>query len=99
MNQVLGAHLLKNTEGLRVDVHNPDLFVHVEIRKEATYVTSDVIAGLKGLPVGTSGKTLLMLSGGIDSPLAAYLMMKRGVEVEAVHLHLHPFTDEQARQK
>src|SRR5699024_607098 len=72
MNQVLGAHLLKNTEGFRVDVHNPDLFVHVEIRKEATYVTSDVIAGLKGLPVGTSGKTLLMLSGGIDSPVAGY---------------------------
>lgn len=99
MNQVLGAHLLKNTEGFRVDVHNPDLFVHVEIRKEATYVTSDVIAGLKGLPVGTSGKTLLMLSGGIDSPVAGYLMMKRGVEVEAVHFHSPPFTSERAKQK
>src|SRR5699024_1586139 len=99
MNQVLGAHLLKNTEGFRVDVHNPDLFVHVEIRKEATYVTSDVIAGLKGLPVGTSGKTLLMLSGGIDSPVAGYLMMKRGVEVEADHFHSPPFTSERAKQK
>src|SRR5699024_8428562 len=70
-----------------------------EIRKEATYVTSDVIAGLKGLPVGTSGKTLLMLSGGIDSPVAGYLMMKRGVEVEADHFHSPPFTSERAKQK
>ncbi|WP_067727522.1 tRNA uracil 4-sulfurtransferase ThiI [Oceanobacillus damuensis] len=99
MNQVLGGHLLKNTDNITVDVHNPDLELKVEIRLEATYITSSVDPGLGGLPVGTSGKSLLLLSGGIDSPVAGYLAMKRGVHLEAIHFHSPPFTSERAKQK
>ncbi|WP_068674708.1 tRNA uracil 4-sulfurtransferase ThiI [Oceanobacillus sp. Castelsardo] len=99
MNQVLGGHLLSKTEGITVDVHNPDVEVKVEIRKEATYITSGVTRGLGGLPVGTSGKSLLLLSGGIDSPVAGFLAMKRGVEIEAIHFHSPPYTSERAKQK
>ncbi|MBT2216596.1 tRNA 4-thiouridine(8) synthase ThiI [Virgibacillus dakarensis] len=99
MNQVIGTHLLVNTTRYKVDVHNPDLEVKVEIRTEATYITASIIPGLGGLPVGTSGKTLLMLSGGIDSPVAGFLAMKRGVEIEAIHFHSPPFTSERAKQK
>ncbi|MBP1968906.1 thiamine biosynthesis protein ThiI [Virgibacillus natechei] len=99
MNQELGGHLLSNTEGYTVDVHQPDLTIKVEIRSEGTYITSRVIPGLGGLPVGTSGKSLLLLSGGIDSPVAGYLAMKRGVQIEAIHFHSPPFTSERAKQK
>ncbi|MEN1968203.1 tRNA uracil 4-sulfurtransferase ThiI [Lentibacillus sp. N15] len=99
MNQVLGGHLLSHTSGFQVDVHHPDVEIKVEIRSEATYITSRIIPGLGGLPVGTSGKTLLMLSGGIDSPVAGFLAMKRGVEMEAIHFHSPPFTSERAKQK
>lgn len=99
MNQVLGGHLLTNTSDYTVDVHHPDLTIKVEIRLEATYITSSVIHGLGGLPVGTSGKSLLLLSGGIDSPVAGYLAMKRGVQIEAIHFHSPPFTSERAKQK
>ncbi|MFD1362269.1 tRNA uracil 4-sulfurtransferase ThiI [Lentibacillus salinarum] len=99
MNQVLGKHLLSNTTGYTVDVHQPDLELRVEIRTEATYIMSSVVPALGGLPVGSSGKTLLMLSGGIDSPVAGFLAMKRGVQIEAIHFHSPPFTSERARQK
>lgn len=99
MNRVVGGHLLRHTSGYTVNVHQPDLKIKVEIRKEATYITSSVIPGQGGLPVGTSGKTMLMLSGGIDSPVAGYSAMKRGVEIEAVHFHSPPFTSERAKQK
>lgn len=99
MNHVVGGHLLTNTTGYKVDVHQPDLHIRVEIRNEATYITSNTIPGLGGLPVGTSGKSLLLLSGGIDSPVAGYLAMKRGVAIEAIHFHSPPFTSERAKQK
>ncbi|MGY0693058.1 tRNA uracil 4-sulfurtransferase ThiI [Virgibacillus sp. FSP13] len=99
MNQVIGGYLLSNTSGYKVDVHHPDLEIKIEIRTEATYITSSKVPGLGGLPVGTSGKTLLMLSGGIDSPVAGFLAMKRGVEIEAIHFHSPPFTSERAKQK
>ncbi|MGF7014377.1 tRNA uracil 4-sulfurtransferase ThiI [Ornithinibacillus bavariensis] len=99
LNQILGGHLLSNTEDYTVDVHHPDIDVKVEIRQEATYITSSIIRGSGGLPVGTSGKTLLLLSGGIDSPVAGYLAMKRGVEIEAIHFHSPPFTSDRAKQK
>src|SRR5690606_17408197 len=99
MNQVLGRHLLIHTDGFTVDVHHPDVEVKVEIRNEATYITSSVERGLGGLPVGTSGKSLLLLSGGIDSPVAGYLAMKRGVQLEAIHFHSPPYTSERAKQK
>lgn len=99
MNRKLGGHLLRNTEGINVDVHQPDVQIKIEIREKATYITSTVVPGLGGLPVGTGGKTLLLLSGGIDSPVAGYLMMKRGVQVEMIHFHSPPFTSERAKQK
>lgn len=98
-NRVVGSHLLVNTDGYTVDVHQPDLDMKIEIRTEATYITSDVIKGVGGFPVGTSGKSLLLLSGGIDSPVAGYLAMKRGVAIEAIHFHSPPFTSERAKQK
>ncbi|HLS06416.1 MAG TPA: tRNA uracil 4-sulfurtransferase ThiI [Bacillota bacterium] len=99
MNHILGAHLLRNTEGFTVDVHEPDVEIQVEIRHEGTYIMSEVIPGLGGFPVGTGSRTLLLLSGGIDSPVAGYLMMKRGVTVEAIHFASPPFTSERAKQK
>lgn len=99
MNQILGGHLLRHSEGYTVNVHEPDVEVRVEIREKATYITSTVVKGAGGLPVGSSGKSLLLLSGGIDSPVAGYLMMKRGLEIEAVHFHSPPFTSERAKQK
>src|SRR5690625_6709727 len=72
MNQLLGGHLLRNTTGITVNVHHPDVEVQVEVRNKATYVTSQQTKGLGGLPVGTGGKSLLLLSGGIDSPVAGY---------------------------
>lgn len=99
MNQLLGSHLLRKTENFQVDVHQPDVEVKVEIRADGTYITSKIIPGLKGLPVGTGGKSLLLLSGGIDSPVAGFLAMKRGVQLEAIHFHSPPFTSERAKQK
>ncbi|WP_077621228.1 tRNA uracil 4-sulfurtransferase ThiI [Sediminibacillus massiliensis] len=99
LNQVLGGYLLTHSDGYSVDVHEPDMEIRVEVRQDATYITSKNIQGLGGLPVGTSGKTLLLLSGGIDSPVAGYLTMKRGVKIEAVHFHSPPFTSERAKQK
>ncbi|WP_077299045.1 tRNA uracil 4-sulfurtransferase ThiI [Virgibacillus pantothenticus] len=98
-NHVVGRHLLTNTNGIIVDVHQPDVEIKIEIRNEATYITSSVVQGAGGLPVGTSGKSLLLLSGGIDSPVAGYLAMKRGVQLEAIHFHSPPFTSERAKQK
>jgi len=99
MNQVVGSHLLTRTENYTVDLHNPDIHLKIEIRDDATYITTSARVGLGGLPVGTSGKTLLLLSGGIDSPVAGYLAMKRGVKLEAIHFHSPPFTSERAKQK
>ncbi|MBM7572855.1 tRNA uracil 4-sulfurtransferase ThiI [Aquibacillus albus] len=98
-NHVLGGHLLSNTNDYKVDVHQPDIEIRVDIRKKATYITSKKILGAGGLPVGSSGKTLLLMSGGIDSPVAGYLTMKRGVQVEAIHFHSPPYTSERAKQK
>ncbi|MHA6252006.1 tRNA uracil 4-sulfurtransferase ThiI [Oceanobacillus sp. CAU 1775] len=99
INQQLGTHLLVNTEDITVDVHEPDIEIKIEIRGEATYITSRNERGAGGLPVGTSGKSLLLLSGGIDSPVAGYLAMKRGVQLEAIHFHSPPYTSERAKQK
>lgn len=98
-NREVGSHLLMNTDDYTVDVHQPDLDLKIEIRTEATYITTEVIKGAGGFPVGTSGKSLLLLSGGIDSPVAGYLAMKRGVAIEAIHFHSPPFTSERAKQK
>ena len=99
INQSLGAHLLKCFPGLKVDVRHPDINMQVEIRSEAAYLSSETIMGAGGLPVGSSGKAMLMLSGGFDSPVAGYLAMKRGLEIEAVHFFSPPYTSERAKQK
>ena len=99
LNQMIGSHLLENFPGLKVDVRNPDINLHVEIRKEAAYLSSETFSGAGGLPVGSSGKAMLMLSGGIDSPVAGLLSMKRGIEIEAVHFFSPPYTSERANKK
>lgn len=99
LNHVFGSHLLKNIPNLKVDVKNPDIDLRVEVRSEATYLSCETILGAGGLPIGSSGKAMLMLSGGIDSPVAGFLSMKRGLEVEAVHFFSPPFTSERSKQK
>ncbi|TYR76973.1 tRNA 4-thiouridine(8) synthase ThiI [Rossellomorea vietnamensis] len=99
INYAVGSHVLKKTEGLTVNVKNPDIKLNVEIRKEGAYLSSEIYPGAAGMPAGASGKAMLMLSGGLDSPVAGYLTMKRGVEIEAVHFHSPPFTSERAKQK
>lgn len=95
----IGGYILDNTEDITVDVHNPDVNVRVEIRSGYSYIMCDERMGAGGLPVGVGGKVMVLLSGGIDSPVAAFLTMKRGVSVEAVHFHSPPFTSERAKQK
>ena len=93
LQQQLGAHVLIQLDGaLQVDVKNPNVNIKVEVRPDFTYVMCQQRNGLGGYPVGVGGKSLLLLSGGIDSPVAAYLMMKRGVNVECIHFHSPPFT-------
>ena len=99
LNQILGGHLLKTIEDLKVDVHNPDFELKVEVRKDAAYLTCEVIKGAGGLPVGSGGKAMLMLSGGIDSPVAGFLAMRRGLQIEGVHFYSPPFTSERSKQK
>ncbi|QQK77322.1 tRNA 4-thiouridine(8) synthase ThiI [Salicibibacter cibarius] len=99
LNHEIGSHVLKNTEDITVDVHHPDVELLVEVREHGTYISAGKIPGPGGLPVGSSGKVMLMLSGGIDSPVAGYLALKRGAELEAVHFHSPPFTNERAKQK
>lgn len=99
INYLLGGHLLQNIGSLTVDVHNPDLDLKVEVRRNAIFLTCEVIHGAGGMPVGSSGKAMLMLSGGIDSPVAGYLSMKRGLELQGVHFFSPPFTSERSKQK
>lgn len=94
----MGGVILKNTEGLSVDVHNPDILVQIEIRKEA-YVFTHKVSGAGGMPIGTAGRATLLLSGGIDSPVAGWMIAKRGVRLEAVHFHSHPYTSDRAKEK
>ncbi|CAM3759862.1 tRNA uracil 4-sulfurtransferase ThiI [Mesobacillus zeae] len=99
INHELGGHLLRNIPGLVVDVRNPDINLQAEVRKEGIYLSAENIVGAGGMPAGSGGKAMLMLSGGIDSPVAGHLSMKRGLEVEGVHFFSPPFTSERARQK
>ncbi|QFV00692.1 tRNA uracil 4-sulfurtransferase ThiI [Limosilactobacillus pontis] len=100
MNNQLGGYLLeKFPDKLKVDVHHPDLTLRVEIRLNGIYLSSETIKGAGGMPVGTAGKGMMMMSGGIDSPVAAYLAMKRGVSLEMVHFYSPPYTSPQALAK
>lgn len=99
INKELGAFLLKQYPQLTVSVKHPEIELKVEVRHEGIYLSYETCQGKGGLPVGTSGKGMLMLSGGIDSPVAGYLAMKRGIRLYAVHFHSPPYTSEQALYK
>ena len=94
----MGAYLLKHFPELHVDVHRPQVRVYVEVRTK-TYIYSHTIPGPGGMPVGTGGRAMLLLSGGIDSPVAGYMIAKRGVAVEATYFHAPPYTSERAKEK
>ena len=100
INRQVATVILKNYgDKLKVDVHNPDYEVIVEVREHNTYIMYETILGAGGYPVGVGGKALLMLSGGIDSPVAGYLTMKRGVQIEAIHYASMPYTSQEALNK
>ena len=98
VNAALGEKILDAFSDMTVDVHNPDILVNVEIRNKIN-IYSEVIPGPGGMPVGTNGKGMLLLSGGIDSPVAGYMIAKRGVKIDAVYFHAPPYTSERAKQK
>ena len=98
LNMELGAAVLNAFPEMKVDVHKPDVMLHVEIR-EKIYIYSIEIPGPGGMPVGSNGKAMLLLSGGIDSPVAGYMIAKRGVKIDAVYFHAPPYTSDRAKQK
>jgi len=99
ITKIIAGHVLKNTSMLVVDVHNPELVLHIEVRLEAAFVYCKKIKGMGGYPVGVAGKGLLMLSGGIDSPVSGFLAMKQGVEIEGIHFESTPLTSIESAQK
>ncbi|MBD5514755.1 MAG: tRNA 4-thiouridine(8) synthase ThiI [Lachnospiraceae bacterium] len=98
MNVELGGIILDAYPEMRVDVHKPDIMLNVEVR-DKIYIYSEIIPGPGGMPVGTGGKAMLLLSGGIDSPVAGWMIAKRGVKIDAVYFHAPPYTSERAKQK
>lgn len=98
INRDMGEAILNACPQMHVDVHHPDILLNIEVR-EKIYVYSEMIPGPGGMPVGTGGKAMLLLSGGIDSPVAGYMIAKRGVKIDAVYFHAPPYTSDRARQK
>lgn len=98
INRDLGEAILEAFPEIRVDVHHPDVMLNIEVRDEV-YIYSEIIPGPGGMPVGTNGKAMVLLSGGIDSPVAGYMISKRGVGLEATYFHAPPYTSERAKQK
>lgn len=99
IGRIVGAIILKKCKVLSVNVHDPDVTVTVDVRREGAYIFRDKIKGFGGLPLGTNGKGLILMSGGIDSPVAAFMMAKRGMSIEAVHFHSYPYTSPRAQKK
>jgi len=99
ISRAVGGFLLAHTDNLTVNVHHPDMILNIEVRTEGSYVMAGATRGLGGFPVGSSGKGLLMISGGIDSPVAGYLLQKRGVAIEAIHFASPPYTSPQSLKK
>ena len=99
ISKQLGGIVLKNTDNKKVDVHDPELLINIEVRFGKSLIYFDKVKGIGGYPVGTLGKGMLMLSGGIDSPVAGYLAMKRGVRIEAIYFDAPPHTSEAAKNK
>ena len=95
ITRIVAGYILKNSnDRFKVDVHNPDILLQIEVRNEAAYIFTKTVLGAGGYPLGVGGKTMHMLSGGIDSPVAAYLMMKRGVSIECIHFASPPYTQQ-----
>ena len=99
LNNIFGSHVLVNYKNLKVNVKKPDFIINVEVRSEGIFIFTDFIKGAGGFPVNTSSKALLLLSGGIDSPVAAHTLLVKGVEVEMIHFQSPPFTSQDALQK
>ncbi|MBQ6389166.1 MAG: tRNA 4-thiouridine(8) synthase ThiI [Mogibacterium sp.] len=99
IGRIVGAIILKKCKVLSVNVHEPDVLLTVDVRREGAYIFRDKIKGFGGLPLGTNGKGLILMSGGIDSPVAAFMMAKRGMTIEAVHYHSYPYTSQRAQKK
>lgn len=99
LNHLVGGHVLRAFPDLKVNVREPEVELRIEIQPEGTYVFSEIVPAAGGYPYGTNGKAVLLLSGGIDSPVAGYLAMRQGLELEAVHFHSYPFTSEKAKEK
>ncbi|MEG0924198.1 MAG: tRNA uracil 4-sulfurtransferase ThiI [Anaerovoracaceae bacterium] len=99
IGRIIGAKVLIGCKVLKVDVHNPDCYLFVDVRHDKTYIYQQKIPGFGGLPLGTNGKGMVLLSGGIDSPVAAWMMAKRGMLIEAVHFHSYPYTSQRAQEK
>lgn len=99
ISRLVGAGILKNITNIKVDVHNPDVILHVEIRPDYSYIYTSEIKGLGGYPTGIQGKGLLMLSGGIDSPVAGYLANKRGIDIDCIYYDSPPHTSIEAKNK
>ena len=99
IGRMVGAIILKKCIVLSVNVHDPDVLLTVDVRREGAYIFREKIKGFGGLPLGTNGKGLILMSGGIDSPVAAFMMAKRGMSIEAVHFHSYPYTSQRAQRK
>lgn len=99
LNSMVGDYLFDHMDNLKAEMKHPDLVLRIEVRADAIYISNQLLHGIGGMPVGTAGKAVMMLSGGIDSPVASYLAMKRGVEIEMVHFFSPPYTTEKALAK
>ena len=99
IGRIIGAKVLIGCKVLKVDVHNPDVLLHVDVRTDRAYIYEGKVNGFGGLPLGTNGKGMVLLSGGIDSPVAAWMMAKRGMMIEAVYFHSYPYTSPRAQEK
>ena len=99
LNKMVGDYLFDNMENLKVEMKHPEIVLRIEVRKDAVYVSNQLLHGAGGMPVGTGGRAVMMLSGGIDSPVASYLALKRGVDIEMVHFYSPPYTTEKALSK
>lgn len=99
LNKMVGDYLFDNMENLKVEMKHPDIVLRIEVRKDAVYISNQLLHGAGGMPVGTGGRAVMMLSGGIDSPVASYLALKRGVDIEMAHFYSPPYTTEKALNK
>ena len=99
LNKMVGDYLFSHMEDLKVEMKHPDIVLRIEVRKDAVYVSNQLLHGAGGMPVGTGGRAVMMLSGGIDSPVASYLALKRGVDIDMVHFYSPPYTTEKALNK